>query len=90
MLTMTVLALTGGVLLGTRFNVWALLVCLGATVVLMAGVMLLASLGIASTMIAAFVVVTSAETGYLAGAYATQAGVFRRRLRPTLFPFDRA
>jgi hypothetical protein len=88
MLAMTVLALTGGALLGTRFNVWALPVCLGATVVLMTGAMLLASLSVTSTMTAAFVVVTGAETGYLAGTYATQAGVFHRMLRATFFPFD--
>ena len=86
MLAMTVLALTGGALLGMRFNAWALLVCLGAAVVLMAGAMLLASLSVTSTMIATFVVVTSAETGYLAGSYARQAGVFHRMLRATFFP----
>ncbi len=90
MLAMTVIALTGGALLGTRFNVWALLVCLGATVALMAGATVLASLSLTSTMIAAAIVVTSAEAGYLAGAYATQTGVLQRMLRPTFFPVDRS
>ena len=89
MLAMAVVALIGGVLLGTRFNVWALLVCLGAAVLLTSCAMLLASFSLASTMITTFVVITGAQIGYLAGAYATQAGMQRRVIRVASFPVDR-
>lgn len=89
MLAMAVIALIGGTLLGTRFNVWALLVCLGATVLLTSDAMLLASFGLVATMITTFVVITSVQIGYLAGAYATQAGMLRRVIRVASFPVDR-
>jgi hypothetical protein len=81
MLITAVLAFVGGALLGTRFNVWALLLCLGGAVLLMTGTTSLTSYSLASTTIATFVVVTAAQIGYLAGTYATQAGVLRRALR---------
>jgi hypothetical protein len=89
MLATAVVALIGGALLGTRFNVWALLVCLGATVLLTTCAMLLASFSIASTMIGTFAVITSAEIGYLAGAYATQAGMLRQAMRVVSLPMKR-
>jgi hypothetical protein len=89
MVAMTVLALIGGALLGTRFNVWALLVCLGAMMVLTTGTMMLTSCGVTSTMIATCIIVTGAEIGYLAGAYATQAGMLRRALRLASSPINR-
>jgi hypothetical protein len=89
MVATIVLALIGGALLGTRFNVWALLVCLGTIVMLTTGTMSLASYSLTLTMIVAFVAVTSAQIGYLAGAYAAHAGMLRRALRLASFPVDR-
>jgi hypothetical protein len=89
MVTMAVLALIGGTLLGKRFNVWALLVCLGPTVVLTTATMSLASHSFISTLIATSVVITSADIGYLAGAYAAQAGMLRRALGQASVAIDR-
>lgn len=89
MLATAAIALIGGALLGTRFNVWALLVCLGATVLLTSGALLFASFSLAATMITTFVVITSAQIGYLAGAYATQTRMLRRAVRVVSFPIDR-
>jgi hypothetical protein len=89
MIAMAVVALIGGALLGTRFNVWALLVCLGATTLLTSCAMLLVSFSLASTMITTAVVITSAQIGYLAGAYAMQASTLRRVARAASFPIDR-
>lgn len=89
MVAMVVVALIGGALLGTRFNVWALLICLGATVPLTSSAMLLGSSSLASTTITTFVVITGAQIGYLAGAYATQAGMLRRAIRIASLRIDR-
>ena len=70
-----------GALLGLRFNVWALLVCLSAVVPVTIAVMLISSCGFMATMLTAFLLVTSIEVGYLAGAYTAQTGTLRRALR---------
>ncbi|HUC47946.1 MAG TPA: hypothetical protein VMA30_01070 [Xanthobacteraceae bacterium] len=89
MVATAVLALIGGALLGTRFNVRALLVCLGAIVVLMTATMSLASYSLISTMGAAFIILTGVQIGYLAGAYASEAGMSGRALRPSSCPVNR-
>ena len=82
------IALCFGGLLGLRFNVWALLVCLGATVPAVSGPMLL-SHGVTSAMFATFVVVTSMQIGYLAGTYSIQTVMHRRAMRSVSIPGDR-
>lgn len=76
-----VIASTFGALLGLRFNVWALLLCLGATIPATTIVMLLSSGRLTSAMLGAFALVTSMEVGYLAGAYVAQIGMLRRAVR---------
>ena len=71
MAAMLPIALTFGALLGLRFNVWALVACLCAAVPATTAVMLISSGTLSAAMLAAFLLVTSMEIGYLAGAYAT-------------------
>ncbi len=84
-----VVASAFGALLGLRFNVWGLLVCLGAAIPVTTAVMLLSSFSFAATMLTAFLLVTGIEVGYLAGAYAAQAGMLRRALRPAPIAVNR-
>ena len=81
MAALLVVAPIFGALLGLRLNVWALLVCLSAVVPVTTAVMLLSSCSFAATMPTAFLLVTSIEVGYLAGAYAAQTSMLRRALR---------
>jgi hypothetical protein len=89
MAALLVAAPTFGALIGVRFNVWALLVCLSAVVPVTTAVMLLSSYTLAATMLTAFLLVTGIEVGYLAGAYAAQAGMLRRALRPAPIAVNR-
>jgi hypothetical protein len=76
-----VIGLTLGAVLGLRFNVWALLVCLAATIPVATAAMFISSHSLSSAMLAAFLYVTSMEVGYLAGAYAAQMDMLRRAAR---------
>jgi len=89
MAALPLIAVCFGVLLGLRYNAWALLLCLGATVVLMITVMLLCASTLAVTAVVTFLVVAGMEIGYLAGAYAAQIGIIRRPLRSPPFSVHR-
>jgi hypothetical protein len=80
---MTVFAATlFGAALGLRYNAWALLLCLGATVFAMSATMTLwAGQSVAATAIATIAVIAAVQIGYLLGAVAAQVGIVRRTLR---------
>jgi hypothetical protein len=89
MAAMALAALLLGAVLGLRYNAWALLLCLAATVLVMSGVMLLSASLTASTAIAIILVVAAMQIGYLSGAYAVQIGLIRRSPRSAPFVINR-
>ncbi len=81
-MTITAFAATVlGIALGLRYTAWALLPCLGATVLTMAAFMLVSASSLSSMALSIIVALASMEVGYLAGAYAAQSGLRRRSPR---------
>ncbi len=89
MATLAIAALVLGAVLGLRYNAWALLLCLCATVPVMAAVTMMSGGSISSTAIEIILVLASTQVGYLGGAYVAQIGQTRRSSRSAPFVVNR-
>jgi hypothetical protein len=85
MAAMAIAALLFGAALGLRYNAWALLLCLGATVLVMSSVMLVSASPISSTALALILALTAMQIGFLAGSYAAEIGGIRSSRRSAPF-----
>jgi hypothetical protein len=85
MALMAFAALVLGVVLGLRYNAWALLLWLCTAVLAMASTLLVLGNSLSSTALSTVLVLASIEIGYLGGAYAAQIGLVRRAPRSAPF-----
>jgi hypothetical protein len=89
MVTLAIAALVLGGVIGLRYNAWALLLCLCASVPVMTAVMLVSGSSISSTALEIILALASTQVGYLGGAYVAQIGQARRPARPAPFVVNR-